>query len=154
MNCKSVNSSTILFCSRKFRAKYPLAIVNRLIDILGQKVGCAYDIGCAFSQTLENSSLSEKVKDALFRMMVGAFHGHAHNRTCQLSWHPLYIQGTGRTEGEGCEHVFSSSNDLARGTRHATRFHRHQSIEEHFNFWDKDKYVNLSEWHSRVVSLS
>ena len=86
--------------------------------------------------------------------MVGAFHGHTHNRTCQLSWHPLYIQGTGRTEGEGCEHVFLSSNDLARGTCHATHFHHHQSIEEHFNFWDKDKYVNLSEWHSRVVSLS
>jgi hypothetical protein len=86
--------------------------------------------------------------------MVGAFHGHAHNWTCQLSWHPLYIQGTGRTEEEGCKHVFSSSNDLARGTHHATRFHHHQSIEEHFNFWDKDKYVNLSEWHSRVVSLS
>jgi hypothetical protein len=127
-------------------AKYPLALVNRLIDILGSKVGCAYDIGCAFSKTLENSSLSDKAKDALFRLMVGAFHGHAHNRLCQLRWHPLYIKGTGHTEGEGCEHIFSSSNDLARSTRHASRFHRHQSIDEHFNFWDQDKYANLSMW--------
>jgi Kyakuja-Dileera-Zisupton transposase len=127
-------------------AKYPLAIVNRLIDILGKKVGCAYDIGCAFATTLKHSSLAEKAKDASFRLMVGAFHGHAHNRLCQLSWHPLYIDGAGRTDGEGCEQVFSSSNDLARSTRHATRFHRHQSIEEHFNFWDQDKYGNLSTW--------
>jgi hypothetical protein len=56
----------------------------------------------------------------------------------------LYIKGTGHSDGEGCEHVFSSSNDLARGTRHATRFHRHQAIEEHFTFWDQDKYANLS----------
>jgi Kyakuja-Dileera-Zisupton transposase len=79
-----------------------------------------------------------------FRMMVGAFHGHAHNRKCQLRWHPLHILGTGHSEGEGCEHIFSASNELAQSTRHASPFHRHQSIEEHFTFWDKDKYAALS----------
>ncbi|KAG1848223.1 hypothetical protein F4604DRAFT_1594025 [Suillus subluteus] len=76
--------------------------------------------------------------------MVGAFHGHAHNRRCQIDWHPMYIDGTGYMEGEGCEHVFSSSNELARSTRHANPFHRHQSIEQHFSFWDEDKYAALS----------
>ncbi|KAG2065845.1 hypothetical protein BDR04DRAFT_1031786 [Suillus decipiens] len=76
--------------------------------------------------------------------MVGAFHGHAHNQRCQLDWHPMYIEGTGHTEGEGCEHIFSSSNELAQSTRHANPFHRHQSIEQHFKFWDDDKYVALS----------
>ena len=56
----------------------------------------------------------------------------------------MYIEGTGHTEGEGCEHVFSSSNELARSTRHATPFHRHQAIEQHFAFWDDDKYAALS----------
>jgi hypothetical protein len=51
---------------------------------------------------------------------------------------------TGHTEGEGCEHIFSSSNELARGTCHATPFHRHQAIEQHFAFWDDDKYAALS----------
>ena len=120
--------------------------------MFGTKIGCTYDIGCAFSRTLKNSSLSQKVEEAKFRLMVGTFHGHAHNCHCQLQWHPLYIQGTGHSEGEGCEHVFSSSNDLARSTRHSTRFHRHQSIEEHFNFWDQDKYTNLSMWHFRTIS--
>ncbi|KAG1867721.1 hypothetical protein F4604DRAFT_1881618 [Suillus subluteus] len=73
--------------------------------------------------------------------MVGAFHGHAHNRKCQLVWHPMYILGTGHSEGEGCEHIFSASNELARGTRHASLFHQHQTIEEHFTFWDADKYA-------------
>ncbi|OAX32389.1 hypothetical protein K503DRAFT_702095, partial [Rhizopogon vinicolor AM-OR11-026] len=40
------------------------------------------------------------------RMMVGAFHGHAHNRRCQIDWHPTYIKGTRHSEGEGCEHIF------------------------------------------------
>ncbi|KAG1765192.1 hypothetical protein EV702DRAFT_981674 [Suillus placidus] len=76
--------------------------------------------------------------------MVGAFHGHAHNRKCQLDWHPMYIPGTGHSEGEGCEHIFSASNALARGTRHASKFHRHQNIEQHFAFWNDDKYAALS----------
>ncbi|KAF8878306.1 hypothetical protein BD779DRAFT_1613056 [Infundibulicybe gibba] len=125
-------------------AKYPLALTNRMIEMLGDKIGCAYDIGCAFSTTLKNSSLGESAEEHKFRLMCGSFHGHAHNRACQLKWLPLYIEGTGNTEGEGCEHIFSSSNELARGTRHATKFHRHQAIEEHFNFWNDDKYAALS----------
>jgi hypothetical protein len=78
-------------------------------------------------------------------MMVGTFHGHAHNRKCQLMWHPMYIPGTGHSEGEGYEHIFSASNELARSTRHASPFHRHQAIEEHFAFWDTDKYAVLCE---------
>ncbi|KAF8141773.1 hypothetical protein EV363DRAFT_1392203 [Boletus edulis] len=78
--------------------------------------------------------------------MVGAFHGHAHNWKCQLDWHPMYIQGTGHTEGEGCEHIFSASNDLARGTCHASRFHQHQAIKEHFAFWNEDKYEALTRF--------
>ncbi|KAI6020939.1 hypothetical protein BKA83DRAFT_4055633 [Pisolithus microcarpus] len=78
--------------------------------------------------------------------MVGAFHGHAHNRMCQLDWHPQYIQGTGHTKGEGCEHVFATSNELARSTRHATSFHHHQAIEQHFAFWDANKHAALSKY--------
>ncbi|KIK21693.1 hypothetical protein PISMIDRAFT_103621 [Pisolithus microcarpus 441] len=76
--------------------------------------------------------------------MVGAFHGHTHNRLCQLGWHPMYIEGTGNMEGEGCEHVFSAFNELAQSTRHATWFHRHQAIEQHIAFWNQDKYEALT----------
>jgi len=126
------------------RAKYPLALLDRLMSVLGDKGGCAYDIGCAFAKTMAKSSLGPCARALNLQMMVGAFHGHAHNRRCQLDWHPMYIDGTGHTEGEGCEHVFSASNELARSTRHATVFHRHQTIEEHFAFWDADKYASLS----------
>jgi hypothetical protein len=125
-------------------AKYPLVIVSKLLDDVGERIGCAYDIGCAFNKTLSNSSLGPKALEKEFRLMVGAFHGYAHNRKCQLEWHPLYITGMGLTEGEGCEHIFSSSNDVARNTRHGSRFHRKQAIEEHFTFWDIEKYTLLS----------
>jgi hypothetical protein len=134
-------------------AKYPLAIVSKLLEDVGQNIGCAYDIGCTFSKTLGNSNIGPQAAEKNFRLMVGAFHGYAHNRRCQLSWHPLYIKGTGLTEGEGCEHVFSSSNDVARNTRHATRFHRQQAIDEHFKFWDADKYALLSTYILNLVTI-
>lgn len=121
-----------------------MALLDHLMSVLGENGACAYDIGCAFAKTLANSSLGPRAVSLNLRMMVGAFHGHAHNRRCQLDWHPMYIDGTGHMEGEGCEHVFASSNELARSTRHASAFHRHQTIEEHFAFWDDDKYAALS----------
>ncbi|KAG2105063.1 uncharacterized protein F5147DRAFT_746487 [Suillus discolor] len=92
-------------------AKYPLALMNQLLSVFGVNGGCAYDIG-------SNSSLGPLAQSLNLCMMVGAFHGHAHNRRCQLDWHPI--------------------------TRHASPFHRHQMIEEHFAFWDQDKYAALT----------
>lgn len=46
----------------------------------------------------------------------------------------MYIEGTGHTKGEGCEHIFSLSNELAHSTHHATPFHQHQMIEQYFAF--------------------
>ena len=129
----------------QYSAKYPLAIVDRLLTLYGPDIGLAYDVGCAFETTLMNSSLAPRARDLNLRLMVGSFHGHAHNRRCQLTWHPLHISGTGHSEGEGCEHIFSSSNNQARQTRYATRFHRHQALEEHFDFWDQDKYAALGK---------
>jgi hypothetical protein len=113
------------------------------MEVYGKDIGCGFDIGCAFSRTLEASSLGPAAQENRFRMLVGAFHGHAHNRACQLDWHPLYVKGAGRSDFEGCERVFASSNEQASGTRHASWFHRRQALDEHFNFWDEDKYANL-----------
>jgi len=129
----------------QYSAKYPLAMVDRLLMTYGSDIEAAYNVGCALQPTLMNSLLGPRARDLNLRLMVGSFHGHAHNRRCQLTWHPLHISGMGHSEGEGCEHIFSSSNDQARQTRYATQFHRHQALEEHFDFWDQDKYVALGK---------
>jgi len=126
------------------RMKYLLAIVDKLLSTYGQNGAIFYDIGYAFATTLANCTLATKASELNLRMLVGSFHGHAHNCKCQLDWHPLYVDGTGNTQGEGCEHVFSASNDLACTTQHATKFHCHQAIEQHFSFWNADKYVCIA----------
>ncbi|KAJ7847108.1 hypothetical protein B0H14DRAFT_3867546 [Mycena olivaceomarginata] len=126
--------------------KYPLAIVRRLLDEFGSDIGLGYDIMCAFFKTLLRSSLGARVVALRLRGIVPAFHGHAHNRECQLGWHPLYTQGVGLEDFEECERTFARSNNLASVTRLASAFHRKQQIDENFDFHDQDKHANSGKF--------
>lgn len=131
------------------RAKYPLAIVNRLIDVFGEDILIGYDIGCGFSATIKSSKLlGPKAQEKKCRVCVNAFHGYAHNRACQLQWHPLHTRGAGIEDFEGCERIFSDSNKVASCTRHATTFHRRQAILRFITRWNSDKYIELSKSYS------
>ncbi|KAJ7433566.1 hypothetical protein FB451DRAFT_1419631 [Mycena latifolia] len=122
--------------------KYPLAIVERLLNRYGKDIGLGYDIMCAFFKTLLRSSLGKRVVAMNLRGVVPAFHGYAHNRACQIGWHPLYVKGAGLEDFEECERTFGKSNHLASVTRLCVPFHRRQQIEEHFYFHDLDKHAS------------
>ncbi|KAJ7199256.1 hypothetical protein GGX14DRAFT_536557 [Mycena pura] len=122
--------------------KYPLAIAKALLDRYGADIGLGYDIMCAFFKTLMRSSLGAQAVAMRMQGVVPAFHGHAHNRACQIGWHPLYVDGVGLEDFEECERTFSKSNHLATATRFATPFHRQQHIDEHFHFHDQDKHAS------------
>ncbi|KAH9853435.1 hypothetical protein C2E23DRAFT_698062, partial [Lenzites betulinus] len=127
--------------------KYPLAIVNKLLDVYGKdmKIVLGYDIGCEFAKILQKSTLGPRAKGVI-EPIVPAFHGHSHNRACQLDWHPMYRAGAGKEDFEGCEHFFSSSNALASGTRLSSDFHRHQAIEGHIQHWNKLKHAEAGKF--------
>ncbi|KAJ7294039.1 hypothetical protein C8J57DRAFT_1491391 [Mycena rebaudengoi] len=107
--------------------KYPLAMVKRILDRYGKDVGLG--------------SLGHRVVGMNLRGVVPAFHGHAHNRACQVGWHPLYVEGVGLEDFEECECTFAKSNHLASSTRLTTAFHRKQALDEHFYFHDLDKHA-------------
>ncbi|KAJ6456535.1 hypothetical protein C8R45DRAFT_943719 [Mycena sanguinolenta] len=128
-------------------AKYPLAIVDTLLDSFGLKIGDGYDIGCHFETTIKNSDLGDKARNNHFRSLVGSFHGHAHNRLCQLSFLATYVEGMGLEDLEGCERFFSRSNGLARSVRYASKFHRRQEITTFMRQIDDfETYANLSKF--------
>jgi len=60
-------------------AKYPLAIVDRILNVFGPNVGIGYDIGCSFSKTIQSSSLATQAAALNIRFAVPSFHGYAHN---------------------------------------------------------------------------
>ncbi|TEB31942.1 hypothetical protein FA13DRAFT_1843167, partial [Coprinellus micaceus] len=118
-------------------SKYPLAIVEALLDAFGEDIGAGYDIGCRFSTPLRNSPLGHRAEDSRFHCLVGSFHGHAHNRLCQLLHLATYVLGLGLEDLEGCERFFAKSNTLASCIRYASTFHRRQKIEQYIKHVDK-----------------
>ena len=105
-----------------------------------------YDIGCGFRTTLNSSPLGVRARELSYESLVGSFHGHAHNRLCQLSFLATYVEGMGLEDLEGCERFFSKSNALASSLRYASVFHHQQKIIEFMRHMDTfETYHNLSE---------
>ncbi|KAJ7730105.1 hypothetical protein DFH07DRAFT_756414 [Mycena maculata] len=127
--------------------KYPLAVVQELLDVFGMKIGARYDIGCHFDATVKNSELGDLARRNRLKCLVGSFHGHAHNWLCQLSFLATYVEGMGLEDLEGCERYFSCSNGLAKSCRYASRFHRQQEITTYAKHFDSfETYANLSKF--------
>jgi hypothetical protein len=119
-----------------------------MLDVFGQDLALGYDIGCRFETTIGNSPLGPTAIAKNHRCLVGAFHGHAHNRLCQSRYLATYVKGLGLEDLEGCEHFFAKSNALASSTRYASVFHRRQAISEYARYTDKfDTYQNLCMSH-------
>ncbi|KAI5995861.1 hypothetical protein EDD15DRAFT_2365295 [Pisolithus albus] len=129
------------------QSKYALAVTSKLLDAFGSDLGGGYDIGCRFKTTLATSELGERARSLNYTSLVNAFHGHAHNRLCQLDNLTTYVEGLGLEDLEGCERAFSKSNALASSTRYASIFHRRQAIACYFEHNDEmEVYANLTKF--------
>ena len=82
-------------------AKYPWLQFLSCWRYCCQAWELGYDVACSFSTTLMNSSLSMKAHNLGLCLVMPAFHGHAHNHFCQLSFH--MSSGSGLEDLETCE---------------------------------------------------
>jgi Kyakuja-Dileera-Zisupton transposase len=105
------------------RAKYPIAISSKLLDVFRPSFCVGYDIGCQFRETIHRTSLGGLADRKSLNFIVPGFHGYGHNYLCQLSFLPLYVEGMGLEDFEGCECAFSRSNEVAKTTWHTSQFH-------------------------------
>ena len=126
-----------------------------MLDVFGIDLAAGYDVGCYLETTLNNSPLGVLARKMNHRCLVGAFHGHAHNRLCQSRFLATYVEGLGLEDLEGCERFFAKSNALASGTRYSSTFHRRQAISEYALFTDRfETYANLSSYLSSFIYCS
>ncbi|KAJ7050142.1 hypothetical protein C8F01DRAFT_1213045 [Mycena amicta] len=126
-------------------SKYPLTVIEALLDHFGPNTALGYDVGCKIETTIAQSELGEKAQRLGLRCLVGSFHGHAHNCRCQLEHLATYLKGMGLEDFRGCERCFSRSNGLSNSCRYATPFHWKQEITSYFKQTDSaDTYANLS----------
>ncbi|KAJ6596493.1 hypothetical protein B0H10DRAFT_1960160 [Mycena sp. CBHHK59/15] len=130
-------------------AKYPLAMVEALLNALGKGLGGGYDIGCKFKSTLGRSPLGALSRAKGYQSLVVAFHGHAHNRLCQLKFLATYMVGLGIEDLEGCtflcNNYYQSINILRTlpALRHWMKSNGIQSFSV-FDTWIKEEYEFLS----------
>ncbi|KAJ7871910.1 hypothetical protein B0H13DRAFT_2236318 [Mycena leptocephala] len=126
-------------------SKYGLSIVNHLLNVLGE-IALGYDIGCKFGKLVKaHPTLKDIACEKDFRALIGAFHGHGHNRLCGLDNLMIYVKGVGLEALETCESFFSKSNALASTTHYASRFHRQQAITTYLKHADQfDTYQGLT----------
>ncbi|EJD33722.1 hypothetical protein AURDEDRAFT_177197 [Auricularia subglabra TFB-10046 SS5] len=127
-------------------AKYPLAIISRMLRVGMCGTRCGYDIGCAFQGTLDRSSLGLRAREAKITSGLNSFHGYGHNRLCQLAHHPLYQTGFGLEDLEICERFFSWLNGIGGVVRHASHYHWLQAFDLGILQWDEDKYHEISKF--------
>lgn len=126
--------------------KYPLSIVNHLLDVLPGVLAGGYDVGCKFESTIRNSTLGPTATTR-YHSLIGVFHGHAHARSCQLRKLGTYIEGQGLANLEDCERFFSKSNALATTVRSASVFHRRQAIGDYCYHTDNyETFGNLAKY--------
>ncbi|KAI5992239.1 hypothetical protein EDD15DRAFT_2168553 [Pisolithus albus] len=127
------------------QAKYPLAIVSKLLDVFGNNLAGGYDIGCKFRTTLSRSAVGPRAQALNYTSLVPAFHGYAHRRLCQLRFLARYVDGLGLEDLEGCKRTFSKTNGLASAVRYSSTFHRCQAIAGYLVRNDEhDVYQNLT----------
>ncbi|KAL6307294.1 hypothetical protein BKA93DRAFT_815978 [Sparassis latifolia] len=127
-------------------AKYPLAMVAKVLQLLGPRSMGGYDIGCSFAHTIHDSSLSPEFRRLQAHLCVNAFHGYTHNHACQTQNHPNVIEGMGLEDLETMEHIFSKSNEVAPVTRYASRYRRRTFVDMFFGQWDADRYLSLGNF--------
>lgn len=118
-------------------------MVAKALEVLGEDLGGAYDIGCSFQSTILKSDLAAEYKRKNCHFFVNAFHGYTHSYDCQVKNHPNVIEGAGLEDFETLERVFSSSNQLGGLTRWASVFRRQIFVVGHFQQWDSDKYLAM-----------
>ncbi|KAF6763533.1 hypothetical protein DFP72DRAFT_800794 [Ephemerocybe angulata] len=125
------------------QAKYPLSILNRALEVLGNGLLVGYDIGCAFEGTIKSTTLGTRFVESGSRCCVNAYHGYAHNYACQVKNHPNNIEGAGIEDLETMERFFSASNATAPVIRHASKYRRRMILDLFLKQHDKDKYATV-----------
>ncbi|KAJ6463650.1 hypothetical protein C8R47DRAFT_992586 [Mycena vitilis] len=118
-------------------------LLSAVLGITALYLAISYDIACQWQINLpgrlaampEQMRLNLAVITLLFGLPV--WHAAAHEKSCQVQNSLTYVDGVGRTDGEGIERTWSHLNPLAWATKEMRVGARHDAMEDkidHLNF--------------------
>ncbi|KAJ7789709.1 hypothetical protein B0H14DRAFT_3094867 [Mycena olivaceomarginata] len=101
-------------------AKYPLAVVEELLNAFGMNLGVGYD-----------------AREKNLKCLVSSFHGHVHNRLCQLRFLATYVEGMGLEDLEGCESNYRQVLTILKTEGALQTWMRHEGVDsvDRFHEW-------------------
>ncbi|KAJ7190623.1 hypothetical protein GGX14DRAFT_579706 [Mycena pura] len=79
----------------------------------------------------------------MFRFVIPKMHIHSHTMDCQTKFSLNLVPGSGQTDGEGIERPWSSIGAIATSTRVSGPGARHDTLDNHWNFWNWLKTIGL-----------
>ncbi|KAI6109226.1 hypothetical protein EV401DRAFT_2059657 [Pisolithus croceorrhizus] len=98
---------------------YALALVKALFGHLPSSfhIGLLYDIGCQLEQSCRKWGFLKSFLPHI-SFAISVFHAFGHQWAHQLIYHPCKQEGFGLSDGEGCEHFWSSIKGLIPSLQH------------------------------------
>lgn len=118
-------------------------LFSAILGITAMFLAISYDIACQWQINLRKrmESLPERLQLdlALITLLLAlpVWHASAHEEACQRQNSLTYLDGVGRTDGEGIERTWSVLNPIAWATKEMGAGPRHDAIEDkidHHNF--------------------
>ncbi|KAJ7081909.1 hypothetical protein C8R43DRAFT_1092812 [Mycena crocata] len=109
----------------------------------------SYDIVCQWWKGLMErlKKLPPLVRIAIilqkFRFVIPKMHIHSHTLKCQVLFSLNLVPGSGQTDGEGIERPWASIGAIATSTRVSGPGARHDSLDDHWAFWNWLKLIGL-----------
>lgn len=129
---------------------YAVASFFRHIDDTVTRV-VSYDIACQWSKKFlerlaELPSHLESNPEALdIKYVVPKLHIQSHILSCQEEFSLNFLAGSGMTDGEGVERPWASVGPIATSTREMGPGSRHDTLDDHWGYWNWRKLVGLGE---------
>ncbi|KAJ3553783.1 hypothetical protein NM688_g3435 [Phlebia brevispora] len=106
--------------------KYAIALLEHLFSLLPSNatVKALYDIGCLLDRSIH---LYYLLSDDIIQRLgwaISAMHSYGHGWACQLIYAPRFQDGSGETDGEGVERLWSKLRIIIHVTRSSARSRR------------------------------
>ncbi|KAF7351520.1 CxC2 domain-containing protein [Mycena sanguinolenta] len=132
----------------KEASDYIFGSILRHLDPRLRKI-ISYDIVCQWYKNLvaRMKELPPLVRFVLilklFRFVIPKMHIKGHQLACQEEFSLNLVPGSGQTDGEGIERPWASIGAIATSTRVSGPGARHDALDDHWNFWNWLKTINL-----------
>ncbi|KAI6018346.1 hypothetical protein EDC04DRAFT_2869985 [Pisolithus marmoratus] len=125
---------------------YALALIRSLFGHLPSNfcVGLLYDIGCQLEQSCRKWGFLKSFLPHI-SFAISVFHAFGHQWACQLIYHPHKREGLGLSDGEGCEHFWSSIKGLI-PSLHVSGVWRLFDIDFQVHHLDMKSLNGLGQW--------